>query len=486
MSRLTTVNCTISSILSSFVLLACSAYPPSQLPSLPLDIPTTWSRGLTEHDLPGNAQRWWTQFNDPQLNALIDAVMHSNRDLALATLKVRKAQLEAGLTTSTLAPQLNAGTRATITQDLTQGNARQTSTGSQLTLSYEIDLWNKLAKTREAYQWAAEATEYDRASTALTLIGTAVGLYWQIAALNHHIERAQNTLAITQRLAHLASVQCRAGKISRLEQTQAAQAVAQQGAELATRKLAREKAQQALAILYDPAVQRIETAQARLPPTLPAAFSLGIPADILTRRPDVKAAERRVRQSLANKAAVTASAYPSLSISALLSSNGAADTPTTLADWVNAPLATFTAALALPVVQWNTTQLKYKISEVEYEQAVQNFRIVFYRALTDVEQALTAHTAYTEASQQRSVSHELAQYRSRLAEVRYRAGETSIKEWLEAQQVEHETAVVLEDTRYHQTSTLLLLYLALGGPTDIDLHILAEDNVKQSSKANES
>ena len=168
---------------------------------------------------------WWENFNDPQLSSLIDGVLIANQDLALAGLQWREAMLEAGLTEGNLTPDFTASLSGRNTRALRGASTPQESYRAGLSLSYELDLWGKLARIREQAEWLAVASELDRRNTALTLIGATARGYWQIADLNQQVLHQQQALAIACETLRLVAARHTAGDVGRFELLQAEQSL---------------------------------------------------------------------------------------------------------------------------------------------------------------------------------------------------------------------------------------------------------------------
>ncbi|BCL74487.1 outer membrane efflux protein [Jeongeupia sp. HS-3] len=420
------------------------------------DIPAAWQGqgGSTV----ATGERWWRSFGDPQLDALIERALATNNDLAAAAIKVRRARLQAGLTDTNLTPSVGLGGNASAQKDLKRGGPSVRSYNATASLSYELDLWGRLARLRDAADWEAEATELDRQSAALSLVGTTAQLYWQIAYLNQRIASAGANLADTQRTLAIVTVQHRAGAVGGLDEVQAAQSVATQQASLTGLLQQREEARNALAILFDRSPQHRETELPRLPDTALPPIAAGLPAELLARRPDLAAAEWRLKESLANVDATRASFYPTLS---LTGSIGSASTG--LANVLSNPAATLGAGLLLPFVQWNTTQLTIKVSKTEYEEAVVNFRQTLYKAFADVENTLSAGTQFGAEGEALQRAYDLSRRAETIAGVRYRAGQTGVKDWLDQQQARRNAEDALAQNRLNRLDNRMKLYQALGG-----------------------
>ncbi len=421
-------------------------------------LPAHWVNPATTGSEVASQDAWWKSFNDPQLDALIDKALRTNNDLAAATIKVREARLQAGLTDTNLTPAVTAGVTGSAVKNLQNGGPTTKAYGANVALSYEIDLWGRLSSLRDVSQWEATATELDRQNTALALIGTTAQLYWQIGYLNQRVTSARESIDYAQRTLDLVRVQHKAGQSSGLDEAQSMQNLATQKASLTSLVQQREEARNALAILFNQAPENRETEITALPtgalPDVPA----GVPADVLSRRPDLRAAEARLRESLASVDATKASFYPAFSLTGNVGTGS-----TSLGDVLKNPIGTLGAGLTLPFIQWNTTQLTIKVSQAQYEQAVVNFRQTLYSSLADVENALSARTQYMAEGEQRQIAYDYAVKAEKLSETRYRAGQTGVKDWLDQQETRRSADITLAENHYNQLVNLMTLYKALGG-----------------------
>ena len=449
------------SLISAGMLAGCGSVlqTPYQTPAA--SVPAAWS-GNASGEAAASRSPWWQAFGDPQLDALIQRALRSNNDLAVAGWKVRQAQLQAGLTATNLTPGVTAGVNGSLSKNLDGGPSTR-SYAASVSLSYELDLWGKLARQRDVTAWEATATELDRQNTALTLIGTTANLYWQIGYLNQRISSSEQSIAYAERTYALVRSQHAAGASSGLDEVQSAQNLAIQRAALTTLLQQREEARNALAILFDQNPQNRSPELPRLPqgalPDVPA----DVPASVLGRRPDLQAAEARLRESLANVDATRASFYPAFSLTGSVGTSSS-----TLGDVLRDPLGTLGAGLTLPFIQWNTTQLTIQVSQAQYQQAVVGFRQTLYSALSDVENALSARTQYLQEAQQRQLAFDYAVRAEKLSEARYRAGQTSVKDWLDQQESRRSADLSLAENRYNQLLNLMKLYQALGGDTALN------------------
>ncbi|GLI38162.1 efflux transporter outer membrane subunit [Geobacter hydrogenophilus] len=435
--------------------------PRSQYTRPDVTLPQQWQEtGITGTTVAAREQ-WWRDFNDPALSELIERALKTNNDLAAAAIRVRRAQLSARLTGTNLTPSVSVGATSSITRDL-KNHVNTKTSGVTGTASYELDLWGKLSSARDTSRWEAEATESDRQSTALSLIGTVATNYWQIAYLNERIATVEASIAYAEKIWDLTEVKYRAGAVSALDQTQARQTVAAQKAQLTELLQQRTEARNALAILFDQAPENSVPERQRLPDGSLPTVAAGLPASLLGQRPDLRAAEQRLRKYLASIDTTRASYYPSFTLTGTLGTSS-----TSLLDLLRNPYAALGAGVTLPFIQWNTMKLNEEISKTEYEEAVVTFRQSLYSALSDVENALSARTRTEEEVMQLEESLALAKKAEELAEIRYRAGSTALQPWLDAQESRRDAERALAAVRLNRLRNCMALYQAIGGPQSV-------------------
>lgn len=434
-----------------------SLLPRSRYTQPEVSVPGTWHEETVSGAAIANGEQWWQGFNDPTLNELVERALKTNNNLSAAAIKVRRARLTAALTDTNLTPSVAIGANSSINRDL-KNRIDSKSSSVTGTVSYELDLWGRLAAARDVSRWEAEATEEDRHSTALALIGTTATDYWQIAYLNERIATAEASIAYGEKILELVEVKYRAGAVSALDTIQAQQTLAAQRAQLTQLIQQRTEARNALAILFNQAPENTVAERQQLPDGPLPAVAAGLPAHLLAQRPDLRAAEHRLRKYLANVDGTRAAYYPAFTLTGTLGTSS-----TSLLDVLQNPYAALGAGLALPFIQWNTMKLNVEISKTEYEEAMVNFRQTLYSALSDVENALSARVRYAEESRQLEESLALARRAEELVEIRYRAGSTALQSWLDAQESRRSAEKSLADNRLNRLKNSMTLYQAVGG-----------------------
>ncbi|MDR6504200.1 NodT family efflux transporter outer membrane factor (OMF) lipoprotein [Burkholderia ambifaria] len=423
----------------------CTATRNGPLPAVAM--PSNWASPVAPA-ASTMAADWWRSFGDPVLDGLIDDALRTNGDLAIAAIRVYRARLQAGLVDTNLTPNMTLGASGSVSRML---DTHQTSRASGVTgtLSYELDLWGRLAALRDAARWEADATEADREAARLSLIGTTAALYWQIGYLNRQIALGDANIAYAARTVALVHSRHTAGATSGLDLAQAEHSLAAQRAAQTQLLLQRTKNRHALAILFDRPPQQLATE----PPTLPdgplPAVATGLPANLLGRRPDLRAAEFRLRETLASVDVTRTSFYPAFTLT------GNVGTSSTSLERVLAnPVGTLGLGLALPFIQWNTMQLQIKVSQTQYQEAVFGFRQRLYGALAEVENALSARVQLEREAEQRAET---------LTSTRFAAGATDVQPWLDQQQRLRDAQSADALNRPNRLNNQMTLYRALGG-----------------------
>ncbi|OCJ19829.1 efflux transporter outer membrane subunit [Serratia sp. 14-2641] len=453
-------------ILLPLLLGGCGSLTKSDYQRPMLSVPAEWRVQDTGSGYLQHTDHWWDNFEDPQLSMLIGRALTSNNDLAIAGIQLQQARLAAGLIDTNLTPDVSVTGSANNSKNLRNNTTPTESYSTTVSLSYELDLWGKLARAREQAQWQAEATEQDRQNTALTLIGNTAQYYWQIANLNQKIKQQQAGLAIGQQTLALVQSRYASGAAGQLDLLQAQQSLINRENTYRTLQQQREENRNALAILFNrsPTDRQAERSSLDINQDVPIAKLL--PVEVIARRPDVKAAEGRLRAALAGSDVQRLSFYPSLSLAASLGSASSI-----FSQWFSDPVRTLGANAALPFVQWNTVQLTIEKSDLDVKQAAIVFRSQVYNALADVDNAMSQRLSYQQQKINQQQNLQLSQQRLVLARSQYQAGAVSFQSLLDAEDDLLTIETNLSDLQYNYLNATMKLWLALGGGVEKDSDI---------------
>lgn len=459
-------------MLSLALLSGCSSLVRSDFEAPLVDVPDSWQTVSLNQNV--HMDPWWKKFNDPVLDQLINQALKTNNDLTLATLTVRRAQLQTGLARDDWYPQVSASAAGEVSQVLEQGDS-DTNFNASASVSYEVDLWGRIGADVDAAKWSAVASMQDREATAQSLVATTATLYWQILYLNESLKLARQDVVDSQKTLGLVNARYNAGDVSRLEVVQAEQSLASSKSDVSETQNDLNQAHNALAILFNQAPQTdtinqlIDENKSIVSLNLPQVAA-GVPSDVLIRRPDVKASLYQLKSALASKDSTYAAYLPTLSLTGAIG-----ESSEDLEDLLRDPIGTLGAQLVLPFLQWNRMQVDKKISDVDYQTAVVNYRKTLYTAFQDVDNALSDRQNYFEQAQHLTQSYHSTVEEESIYQSRFDNGAVDLSDLIDAQQSRRSVRDELLLNKYYQLSNQAVLYQVLGGQ-DIAPKLPEEDS----------
>jgi NodT family efflux transporter outer membrane factor (OMF) lipoprotein len=422
-----------------------------------LSIPESWGQDSLPTASTKKSYKWWTLFEDPQLNALVDKVMVSNSDLATATLVLRKALLEAGINENDKIPSLSFSQDSSYEYDL-DSETSDTTFGSTLSLSYELDLWNRVDALADAGELAARASYESREETAQNLVVTTAMLYWKVGYLNQRLALVKQNIADTKRIESIITTKYKSGATTRLEVLESTQNLFEQQVQLSELQQEMSETQNAISILLNQPLQDTGITIDRLSAKPIPDIKAGIPSDLLLRRSDVKASLYLLKSSLATKDAVDAGYWPTFTLTAALNTSSSG-----LLELLQNPVATLGSGIVLPFLEWNEMELKQSISEVDYQMAVVDYRDTLYKAFEEIANLLNTKEHYLYQGNVYSDQFINAQEIERIYASRYKYGESDMVDWINVMESRRSIESTLLENRYDQLVIQIKLYQSLGG-----------------------
>ncbi|QET01340.1 efflux transporter outer membrane subunit [Cupriavidus pauculus] len=406
--------------------------------------------------------RWWRAFGDARLDALIEQALERNADLALAGLRMYRARLEAGAEDARGMPSLDLRTGASTKRNLKHGGSSVRGYEAGLALSYDVDLWGKLARTQEAAAWRAAASAFDLQATKLALVGEVSTLYWSIAELNTRIALAQADLADAERVLSLTRARRQAGAGSAIELALAERDTAATSAALERHLRQRDTQRLTLGKLLSAPV----AAEAAAAYTLPSAdlpeLAPGLPATALARRPDVAAAETRMRATLNLYDASIADFYPKLTLTA-----DATGRSSDLGQLFSNPFGTLGGGLMMPLLKWQALQMASDIARVNHDESVTTYQKTLYAALVEVNEAMVERESLGREAGEVRAALDAATRAEALSMARYVAGKGTLRAALDDGRARREASAAALTTRVNQLRAQMTLFRALGGTEEM-------------------
>lgn len=435
-------------------LTGCAIHEPRT--QAPVDLPTAWV-GEPDADA-AIAPDWWRAFGSPRLESLVQEALAGSPDLRTAAQRVRQADITLQLAGASLLPTVSASGSSSANRS--EGSATRKSTSVSLGVSYEVDLWGRLAAGQESAGLLAEASRYDLETARITVAASVASTYFQWLAARERLAIAQQNLAAAEYVLRITESRLRNGVATPLEVSQQTTTVLQQRTALAPLELQARQAASALALLLgrQPVGFDVGGGETLMQLQTPAVAP-GLPSSLLARRPDLRAAEARLASADADVAAARAALLPSLSLSASGGVSSAA--LVSLAGGTGA--ASIAASLAQTLFDGGRKQLQVESSRLQREMLVDSYASAARSAFKEVDDALgTAATGLRQEGTQAEVAAQ-AQRTLQLAEVRYREGADTLLTVLDAQRTLFSARDALAQQRLTRLNAAVGLYRVLGG-----------------------
>lgn len=451
--------------LLSATLTACSLAPRYERPPTQLEAcyPASASGDASYDPL---TLGWRQFFPDPRLQALIAAALENNHDLRTAILNIEQAQAQYNISRANLLPGLSAtggAARTRVPTDQSMTGAPFISNYYQVGLAipaYELDFFGRVRSLKDAALATYLATEEARQSLQISLVAQVAQAYLNLRSLTEQLQLAQDTLQTRQSNLKLAQRRFDVGAASALDLRQSETLV--QAARVSSATLTRQRAQaeNALTLLVGKRIQDLPPGQDLSLQNIVVDIPAGVPSELLTRRPDIRAAEHALLAANANIGAARAAFFPSIS---LTGSYGSAST--SLGNLFSSGTGTwsFGPSISLPIFDYGRNSANLDVAKVRKNQAVVNYEKAIQSAFREVADALVARSALDEQLNAQEDTLRVEQEHLKLTEIRYRNGISSALDELDAQRNLFTAQQALIQARQLRLNNAIDLYRALGG-----------------------
>ncbi|MCE5244583.1 MAG: efflux transporter outer membrane subunit [Syntrophobacteraceae bacterium] len=431
---------------------------------------------------PAELGTWWEMLHDPVLTGLIRRAIAGSLDVKKAKAKVREARARTGVARAEYFPKLDASGAYTKSRSTdVSGNAPETDLFSALLDSrWELDIFGG---TRRAVEAARETEEASRESLRDTLVSLTAELglnYVGARTYQMRIAVAQDNLKAQEETYQLARWKYLAGLDTELAVQQARYNLEYTRSQIPALRTGLEESMNRIAVLLgeQPGGVHAELAPAGPIPVPPREAAVGVPADVLRQRPDVRKAERELAAQTAQVGVATAELYPKLTLKGSIGLN--AETLSTQF-LTGSHSYSVGPSLALPVFRGGAIRKNIEVQSALQEQALVAYESGVLTALEEVENALAAYEQEHDTRRALAESAEAARQAATLAESMYSAGSKDFTSVLEAQRSLLTYQDQLAKSEGTVTSNFIRLYKALGGGWTVVLPETAELKNRQDS-----
>jgi multidrug efflux system outer membrane protein len=459
----------IAAALPLLLLTACAASPEYTAPEFGFEVPEDWRASVPGAQSVAPTLRWWETLGDPRIPELVTRVLAHNPDLRVAAERVLGADAQARIVGADRHPQVDAGFDAQRQRQNFIGlpvpggtdvlTTRSTSLGLSLAVTWELDVWGRLRAASSAASADREAVEADLQAASLSLIGQALKAWFAVNEAHRQVELAQATVASFSVTSEQARARYERGLRPPLDLRLALTEVARAEALLEVRRATLDRVVRQLEVTLGAYPGGTLEPSGELPPPgrdIPA----GLPAELVTRRPDLAAAGRRLAAAGARLETAKASLYPRFSLTA---SGGTRSDE--LADLTEGNFSVWRIGgnLLQPIFQGGRLVAGVDLAKSRQREALELYVSLALSAYREVETALAAEeylareeTALVTAVEQSVAARELA-------DSRYASGLEDFVTVLSAQRTAFTTESQLLAVRRRRLENRVDLHLALGG-----------------------
>lgn len=465
---------TASLVLTTLALSGCKVGPNHQEPvsAIPDAFTHTGAEGFSASSTAGASAisaEWWSILADPTLDGLIRRAASGSLDVRIATSRIREARAQRDVVAADAYPQVNLDAQATRQQQ--SSTTRQGNFGSNdafnlfqggFDASWEVDVFGRISRNVEAADADIQSIEQSRRDVLVTLVSEVARNYVELRGFQQRLEIARKNIVLQKDTLELTRSRFRAGLTSDLDVAQAESSLASVESQVPVLDRGVQAAIHRIGVLLgqQPTSLIAELTPAGAIPAVRGDVPVGLPSELLRRRPDIRQAEREIAAATARIGVATSDLFPRFSITG--SFGFASDKVPSLLDG-SSRFWSFGPSMRWPILEWGRIRQNIRVQEARNEQALLRYESVILRSFEDVENALVSYTR--EQARLTSLEQSLAanQRAFDLANQLYTAGLTDFQRVLDSQRGLFQSEDAVIDSRRAVTSNLVALYKALGG-----------------------
>lgn len=448
-------------LLALFLFVGCTVGPNYKRPKV--DTPSVYRADLGQAGPSLGNEKWWTLFDDPELQELIRTAIRENYDVRIAAARVLQAQAVLGITRADQLPTINGGVTALNERAPRQLNGQEVNTGVMsvnLSLLWELDFWGKFRRATEAARADLLATEWGQRAVISSLVGNVATAYFQLRELDLELEISKQTLATREESLQLVKVRQQGGVVSMMDVRQSEELVYFAAGSIPDIERRIEQQENFISILLGRNPGPIVRGRPLVANAISAAVPAGLPSELLERRPDVRSAEESLVAANARIGVAKAAWFPSI----VLTGTGGYQSSALTALFA-APAGFWSAgAQALQsVFSGGRIRNNVRLTEAQQQEAALRYQQTIQQAFREVSDSLIAYTKDQEFRRQQELLTASAADAVDLSNARYRGGAASYLEVLDSDTRYFSARLNLAQAQLNERLALVQIYNALGG-----------------------
>jgi NodT family efflux transporter outer membrane factor (OMF) lipoprotein len=407
---------------------------------------------------------WWTVLSDPKLSKLIERAAKGNLELKKAQARVREARARRGVAKADFFPTLDATGSASQSR-----SSKQTGSGTISDLyvagfdaSWELDIFGGVRRSVEAAQANLEASQEDRRDVLVSLLAEVATNYIDVRTYQARLATAEANLKTQEETHQLTLWRNQAGLSDELAVQQARFNLENTRSTIPTLRTGLEEAMNRIAVLLgeQPGKVHEELKDLEPIPVIPLNVAVGVPADVMRRRPDVRRAERDLASQTAKVGVATADLYPKFKMSGSIGFDALSVGNLFLS---GSKTYSFGPSITIPIFAGGSIRQNIEVQSALQEQYLIAYETTVLNALEEVENALVAYAEEQSRRQALINATTAAKEAAELANTKYQAGLTDFSAVLDAERSLLSLEDELAQSEGKVTSNLIRLYKTLGG-----------------------
>jgi multidrug efflux system outer membrane protein len=401
---------------------------------------------------------WWNLFEDPVLVDLIDSALVNNKDIQIAISRIEESQLQIDMARADYYPLIGYNAYGSSVAN-SEVSGFSNAVGAGLNVSYTVDLWQKIKSMNKIALQNYFATEEAYKALNIAIVSAVAGAYVSLRDVDNRMIIAEKTAKNFQDNLDVMQARFNAGFISEVDLSQAKIQLSEAKTAIEIFDRSRGQIENAISVLMGTAPKAIPRGLPLYEQIVLPEMPVGLPSELLDRRPDILAAERRLHAQTLRIGVAEALKYPSLTLSLDMG-----------AQFLNPSFlfADLGAQLLGPVFNAGKLKRNVKVEEARTKQLLLDYEASFLFALQEVEDAMIAVQTYKREYSLRNEQMLMATRASNLAWVRYDGGLTSYLEVLNLQSSLFNAELKASEAFKNQLSSIISLYEALGGGWYVD------------------
>lgn len=405
--------------------------------------------------------KWWDIYADSNLRNLIDYTLENNKDMKIAVAKVKEMAAKKKINHADYFPQISANVYGQDEKLNYQGDfskPHDIEYGLKANISWELDLWGNLRWNNDAAIAEYVSSIEGQRALMMSLVAEVAEIYFELIALDNELLIVKQTLSAREESVRLAKIRFEGGLTSETSYQQAKLEYAKKATlvpDLEKKIAMKENEILALSGSFPRRVTRTETlTNLVLPDTIP----VGLPSQLLERRPDVRKAEQKLIAANAKVGVSYTNMFPKIALTSSLGFE--TDQFATL---LSSPMFFISSNLLSPIFSFGKNKAKYKAQLAVYEQECYNYEKVVLSAFYDVMNALVEFDKIKEIYETRLLLEQSAKVTMDLAQLQYINGVIGYLDVLDAQRNYFDAQISLSNAYRDKQITMVKLYKALGG-----------------------